>query len=373
MSRSVHILTHEFHPTTGGIGTYVEETAAAAAEAGLEVRVWAPGLDEGGYDPFPYQVNRVRMRGKQDWLCRFRMASALKKAFPEGRIPGTLLLAEPGPIRLWMYASFLGLPRSDRLMVIFHGSELLALSRHRRRRVRLRQLLLGTDCIGCVSGPVRKMALNLGPDISSRVALVPGAVRSAWTNLPAIPRENQPEPGILHVGRIHPRKGQLELVEAAGRLPDTWRQSVRIRLVGPVGHPRYLDQIQQRAAELSVRLSLEGRLPEAKLAEAYRTAAMLVLPSQPYRNSVEGLGLSLLEAQHFGCPVVGTRIGGIPEAMEEGKSGLIVSPSDPVALANAIKQLLEDPPSASTMGMNGSRFVRETFSWRKNIQRLGLA
>ncbi|MEX0325639.1 MAG: glycosyltransferase family 4 protein [Puniceicoccaceae bacterium] len=373
MSQPVHILTHEFHPITGGIGTYVEETANEAAEAGLPVTVWAPGPSPDDEDRFPFRVNRIRMRGKQDWLCRFRMASALKKAFPDGRIPGTLVLAEPGPIRLWMHAAPMGLPRPERLVVILHGSELLALSGHRRRRTRLRQLLLGTDCIGCVSGPVRKMALNLGPDISSRIALVPGAVRSAWSNLPAVPREIQTEPGILHVGRIHPRKGQLDLVEAAGRLPDTWRQSVRIRLVGPVGRPRYLERIKARAAELSVNVQHEGRLSEEGLAEAYRSAAMLVLPSQPYRSSVEGLGLSLLEAQHFGCPVIGTQVGGIPEAIEEGKSGLIVPPSDAQALANAIIRLLEDPPGASAMGMNGSRFVRETFSWAKNIHRLELA
>lgn len=369
----IHIPTHEFHPFTGGIGTYVEETARAAAAAGLNTTVWAPGSPGDDPERFPFRVNRIRMRGKQDWFCRLRMAAALKKAFPEGRVPGTLVLAEPGPIRLWMYASIAGLPKPDRLVIVLHGSEIAMLGRNSRRRARLQRLLEAADCVGCVSGPVRQMVLDLAPGAAGRIVMVPGAVRSAWRDLPPVPRRKRDVAEILHVGRIHPRKGQLELVEAAGRLPEALRRTIRVRLIGPVGRPRYLARIRERADALSVPLQLDGRLPEPGLQAAYEAAAVVALPSQVHGDSVEGLGLSLLEAQHFGCPVIGTRIGGIPEALLEGESGLLVPPGDAEALALALARLLEDPDAAATMGNNGARFVREAFSWQNNLRQLGLA
>lgn len=373
MPPPVHILTHEFHPFTGGIATYIEETARAAAESGLPVTVWAPGEATGDNERFPFTVRRVRMRGKQDWLCRWRLARALKQAFPAATIEGTLVLAEPGPIRLWMYQSLLNLPRPDRLVIILHGSEIMGLSRNPWRRAALRRLLAASDCIGCVSGPVMELVRRLAPETGKRLVRVPGAVRSAWSELPPRRREERAVGDILHVGRIHPRKGQLELVEAVGRLPASIRETVRVRLIGPTGRPAYLRRIEARATALSVNLQLDGRLPGDQLREAYETAALLTLPSQPYGNSVEGLGLSLLEAQHFGCPVLGSRIGGVPEAMLEGKSGLLVPPADVSALADGLAAVLSDPARAADMGLKGSEFVRANFSWHKNLQEMELA
>jgi glycosyltransferase involved in cell wall biosynthesis len=374
MAAEVQVLTHEFRPFTGGIGVYVEELARAAAGGGHKTTVWAPDYGASQADTFPFAVRRIRMRGKQDWLCRMRFAAALRKGFPNGHIPGTTILAEPGPIRLWMHHRFMRLPQAQRLVIIFHGSELRALSQKPRHRRLLVDLLARADCIGCVSGPVRAAVSELAPDVADKLVMVPGAVRSSWSGLPPVPRRN--EGGIreiLQVGRIHPRKGQLMLVEAIALLPDALRESIRVRLVGPVGRKAYAEALQTRIRELGLPVVVEGPVSEDGLRESYERAAVAVLPSQPFRDSVEGLGLALLEAQHFACPVIGTRLGGIPEALEEGSSGILVPPGSPRELARALEMLLSDPQRASDMGVAGARFVRNAFSWEANLCKLGIS
>ena len=374
MTGPVQFMTHEFQPFTGGIGVYVEEMARATATLGSETTVWAPGAagDQGA--SFPFAVRRINMRGKQDWLCRWRFAAAIRKGYPGGTIPGTTVLAEPGPLRLWMYSGLMRLPRPERMAIILHGSEIAALGGQSRSRQRLRSLLLQADYLGYVSSPVRERLEKLVPEARDKMVCVPGAVRTAWRSLSAVPRQEHPASlEILQVGRIHPRKGQLALVEAMGRLPLSLRESVKLRLIGPIGKPAYLEKVRALARDLELDVSVEGNLSVHALRLAYESASLLVMPSQPYKSSVEGLGIALLEAQHFGCPVIGTDVGGISEALKEGQSGLMVAPGDPASLAGAIQSLLNEPQKASTMGLAGSRFVRESFSWEMNVQRLGLA
>lgn len=369
MADCVQILTHEFLPFTGGIGVYVHETACALARTGVVTTVWAPDYGVRGGDNQPYRVNRVPMRGKQGWPCRWQMARALRAAFPDGRIPGTLILAEPGPIRLWMYQRMLGLPRPDRLVVILHGSEILGLSHLIHRRSLLRGLLGKAETIGVVSKAVAGLVGRAFPEVAPKTLLLHGAVRSAWQDLPAVPRcpETSPQE-VIQVGRISPRKGQLALVEAVSQLPAEVLSGLQVRLIGPVGRDRYARTIRARITSLSLPVEMAGVLPDAALRAAYERAHILVQPSQPYRSSIEGLGLSLLEAAHFGCPVIGTSIGGIPEALQEGQTGWLVPPSDPEALSRALLKLLRNPPEAARMGLAGAAFVRATFSWDQNAR-----
>jgi glycosyltransferase involved in cell wall biosynthesis len=92
-----------------------------------------------------------------------------------------------------------------------------------------------------------------------------------------------------------------------------------------------------------------------------------VLPS--YR---EALGLVILEAMALGRPVVASDVGGIPEMVEDGVTGLLVPPQDPVALGDAIVRLLTDHPLADILGRNGQRLVRERFCVERMIAAIEL-
>jgi glycosyltransferase involved in cell wall biosynthesis len=370
MTAPVQLLTHEYPPFTGGIGNYVRETALALSRAGADVTVWAPAYGQAPATDAdePFRVRRVPMRGSQGWSCRLRLAAALRRAFPGGRIPGGLILAEPGPIRLWLYARWLKLPRPDRLAVILHGSEIQSLSRLPRHRRLLRHLLAHSDGIGLVSRAVRELLEDHLPGLPSRTGVIPGAVRSDWQALAPVPfaaRSSAPRT-LLQVGRISPRKGQLDLLKAVSLLPAETRCNLRVRLVGPVGKAGYARLVSQLAASLDCEVTLDGLLDSRQLQAAYCQAFCLVMPSRPYRASLEGLGIALLEAAHFGCPVIGTEFGGIPEALQPGSTGLLVPPADPGSMALALQRLLAHSAMAARLGSEGAAFVRRRFSWDRN-------
>jgi glycosyltransferase involved in cell wall biosynthesis len=117
---------------------------------------------------------------------------------------------------------------------------------------------------------------------------------------------------------------------------------------------------------LSERVRHSRWIGRDELPSLYRSSGMLVLPSV----WEEPFGIPLVEAMASGLPVVATRVGGIPEIVEHGVTGLLVPPDDPDALAGAIAELLVDPSRARELGEAGRRRAEERFSWETVAERL---
>jgi glycosyltransferase involved in cell wall biosynthesis len=166
------------------------------------------------------------------------------------------------------------------------------------------------------------------------------------------------------VARLEPEKGHPTLLEAwprvlaavpnahllvvgeGSRLDDLRAQAASLGLLGSdPANPR---------SELGLRVVFTGRRDDVPAVTAALDVA--VLPS--YR---EAQGLSILEAMALSRPVVASAVGGIPEMIEDGRSGLLVPPRDPEALAAAIARLLLDHPYADTIGRAGRELVHERF------------
>jgi len=81
------------------------------------------------------------------------------------------------------------------------------------------------------------------------------------------------------------------------------------------------------------------------------------------RGDTEGLGVALLDAMSYGIPAIGTRVGGIPDIIEDDVSGLLVPPADPQALAEAIERVARDPAYAQRLADAGRERLRTHFSW----------
>jgi glycosyltransferase involved in cell wall biosynthesis len=82
----------------------------------------------------------------------------------------------------------------------------------------------------------------------------------------------------------------------------------------------------------------------------------------------EGFGISILEAMAVGIPVIATSVGGIPEFVTHDMTGLLVEPGNVIALAGAIKRVLENPEQARQMGLKGQEHVREKYGIAKVVQ-----
>ncbi len=119
-----------------------------------------------------------------------------------------------------------------------------------------------------------------------------------------------------------------------------------------------------RQLGLNGRVVMPGRVPEPDLHRAFHEANVLVLPSiVDKRGDTEGLGVVLIEAMAYRIPVIGSAIGGITDIISDGKTGLLVPPEDPAAIAAAIERIATDPALAERLALAGSQRVRERFGW----------
>lgn len=171
--------------------------------------------------------------------------------------------------------------------------------------------------------------------------------------LPEIPGE-EGAPSIAYVANLFPYKGHMDLVRATRKVADEF-PAARIILVG-----RDAGAMEAVRGEIG-RLSLAGHVFLAGLrqdaAEIIAASTFAVHPSHE-----EGFSNVILEAMAAAKAVVATRVGGNPEAVTDGETGILVPPGDPESLAEAMLSLLRDPARASAMGEAGRRRAMERFS-----------
>ena len=167
---------------------------------------------------------------------------------------------------------------------------------------------------------------------------------------------------VLFVGRHIERKGIRYLIEAAKYLPQ---DKFEIRIIG---EGDLTGQLKQQAAQYP-HVLFTGKLPAAELAREYREANVFVLPAiVDHKGDTEGLGVVLIEAMESGLPVIASDVGGIPDVVVDNVSGLLVPEKSPVALADAIKRLAEDPQLTVQLLEGARNRIAEHFTW-DNITR----
>ena len=164
---------------------------------------------------------------------------------------------------------------------------------------------------------------------------------------------------VLFVGWMLEAKGVRELLAAAARLPGA-----RFTLVGPE-EPSFTATIRADLDALGDRVRVLPAQPRAEIFRLYREADVFVLPT--WR---EGFPNVVIEAMAAGLPVVATPVGAIPEAVEDGKSGLLVPVRDAAALEAALRRLIDDPSLRRAMGEAARSRVESVFSYDSVLARL---
>lgn len=172
------------------------------------------------------------------------------------------------------------------------------------------------------------------------------------------------DPPILYVGRVESRKGVHVLVDAFEQVISKQRPNTRLRIVGPHSYwdeqpSPYYQALKERCAG-NPRIELRGpTFDDAELAAVYRDSACTIVPS----TFPEALGLTSLEAQASGVPVVVSNAGGLPETVDAGKSGLIVESGNATQLGEAVLSIIGNPDRRRAMGEAARAWVMQTFSW----------
>lgn len=160
---------------------------------------------------------------------------------------------------------------------------------------------------------------------------------------------------VLFVGRLIPRKGLTFLVEAAKRIVKEYSQTIFL-IVGDGPQKRHIIFSLDKK-KLKDNFVFLGDVNENVLPALYNCADVFVLPSIQ-----EGQGITLLEAQATAKPVVAFNVGGVPETVLNGETGLLTKP-DSHELADAVMKLLGSWSLRETIGSRGRRFVIDNFSW----------
>lgn len=167
---------------------------------------------------------------------------------------------------------------------------------------------------------------------------------------------------IACVARLVRRKGISDLIEAVAELSNV---SLWIAGDGP-----RRDALERHASEHAPKaVQFLGEVPHGGLPQLYSDCDLFCLPSIYIEDEgdVEGLGLVFLEAQTFGVPVIGTRSGGIPEALADGETGFLVDERAPQQIAERITQLRDDPELYEAFSSRAESFVAERFSWERCV------
>jgi glycosyltransferase involved in cell wall biosynthesis len=173
---------------------------------------------------------------------------------------------------------------------------------------------------------------------------------------------------VLFVGRLVRRKGAEDLLRAFKALEKEVPDAT-LEIVGD-GPERV--RLEKLATELGLGGSVRflGTMRGDPLYKMYSASDVFVMPSVTLHNDVEGFGTVFLEAGLFGKPSVGTFSGGIPEAIVDGQTGLLVHEGNVTELARALNRLLLDRTLAQSLGENARKRVLERFTWAESTKEL---
>jgi glycosyltransferase involved in cell wall biosynthesis len=375
-----------------GIGRYCADLASGLVELGHDVVVLTndeigPG-DSALCEPYRVEVLGASPQTRFDrWKRRQQVRARIAALTPD-----FLLVGDPlghSVVAGWTGKSF------PRVCPIFHGTELAVWGRMLRRGARspraawrtyaLRRYLRSAHTSICNSRFTLRLLHEFLPD-SSRECVVYPCVSEMMVMRPVVPgarpellRRLGPADGsatvLLTVARISDRKNQLGVIEALDRLTRSGAGSFHYAIVGNTDaseHRSYRQRLEERieTGGLSGRVTfIEGATEEDKI--AYLDACdIFIMLSRTVGDSVEGFGISAIEASCRGRPVVVSDQGGMPETVLDGCTGFVVSPDHPARLTEILASLAKNRDQGHQMGEAGRRFVLENFTPRITASRL---
>ena len=264
--------------------------------------------------------------------------------------------------------------------VILYGSDLCDLRRNYRRsrfkRMIARRLLGDAAVLVTISrwtaNLAREVLVELDLDRSIPSVRVVSLGSDPTMFRPGIDPTNfrrergLPEgPWIVTVARLELYKGADVVIRALRLLVENGRD-LRYAVVGE-GPARAELEALARSEGVADRVHFLGAVPDNSLPEAYALADIYAGMTRQTEREVEGFGISLVEAQACGKPVVAGRGGGTADAVRDGETGLLVDPLDPGAVAAAVNDLLGDSIRAAAMGAAGRQAVERYYNWDRVI------
>ena len=368
MSKLV-LLGYDYPPNDGGISRLSASLVEGLARAGQAVQVLTLcGDGRAGPERPPLPTTEVPRGGWRRDLATLRFILRQPR--------DAVLLASlwnPEASLAWLAG------RSGQLWVMAHGNEVMpyppglrfAFKRWLRRRVlaSARAVICNSRyterLVQAASPRARTVAIPLGVDAQRFHSPLDKAQARARFDLPPQARV------VLSVSRLNAYKGHDTVLRALAALPAAQRQAVCYVVAGKGEH---LHALQALADELGLAGCVRwlGYVGEDELPTLYAASDLFVLCTRedPRERGVEGFGLAFLEAQAAGVPVLGTRAGGIPDAVEEGRGGWLVAQDDIAAVRDHLAWLVEEPALYAAQGLAARQRAAQECGWDIYVDRV---
>lgn len=361
----ITVLAYDYPPNDGGISRLGAGIVEGFVRCGWtpEAITLKPGGHEGPARPAAAHCEVSRQRG-------WREAGTLAHLLRTPRVRPIIATA-------WNpEGSVAALTGRARLTILAHGNELMNYD-GRPVKARLRRWVLGrAHCVVCNSAYTQRLVQEIAPDART-VIINPavdaarfqyGAGQAAARKLFALPEGKRI---VLSVSRLDAMKGHETVLKALAGLAPQRRAGL---LYVIAGKGAYAETLKEAARRLGVaeQVRFAGFVPEEMLPALYTAADLFALCSveDRARRAVEGFGMVFSEAQAAGLSVVGTRSGGIPDAVSEGEGGWLVAEEDAAAVRLHLEALADDPSRYREEGERGrARVIREN-SWDGYMQKL---
>ncbi|HLZ01629.1 MAG TPA: glycosyltransferase family 4 protein [Bradyrhizobium sp.] len=364
------MLTSEFAPVRGGIGTYAREVARAASALGADIEVIAPdyGRDNTVEDRrLPFEVRRFAggLHSMRDLPSKIRLA---RRSMASGQYDVVHAADWPFfiPVALSQHLT------DGRIFMSVHGTEI------NETQTLLKRLAI--KCTG-VFGLRTEIIANsryTGELFRERFAVeaqrvhaIPLGVSEFWFGERKDRAATRAAYGIpperivmVTVARITRRKGHPATLAALSDLSRELRNHLTWLVIGPDGEADYVRELRSLAGSISCDMRFMGALPDHEIRDIYGAADFFCLTGvHDPSGRVEGFGLVYLEAGAGRLPSVATSIGGVPDAVLAGRSGLLVQSSID-DIARAITKLAENADLRSALGAGALAHARE-LSWAR--------
>lgn len=368
---NILVLTWNYPPVVGGIEQVAHHTASGLRARGHDVRIVAPALPPD--TPDAAEAGLPVCRAARPGIPRFLVHAVLtgSRLIRESRPDVLLCPSLTSAPAAWLLSRRFRIPYA----VQIHGSDILL--PRRAYQLAIAPLLSGTRMLFANSRNTADLLERRGLDPARIRVVCPGVTpppppsAQPSAEILRLLEETSGRPTLVTVGRLIRRKGILEFIAQTlpllrERIPDLLYLVVGGEAKASLIHQERIgqplaDAIRNGRHENHVKRL--GRLSDADLDRVYRRANLFVLPCLDDPHDVEGFGIVILEAALQGVPAVATRCGGIPDAIADGASGVLVPPGDPRALADAIAGLLRDPARTKELGANARRRTLAEFTW----------
>jgi phosphatidyl-myo-inositol dimannoside synthase len=364
------LLTSEFAPITGGIGTYAREIAVAATGLGADVTLVAPDYGRNnGADARSLPFSVLRFKGGAHSMRDLPSKIMLARGHVAAGHFDVVHAAD------WPFFIPVALARGltpARILMTVHGTEINETQTPLKR--------LAIRCAGVFGKRTtvtansrftrdlfrRRFAIDAG-----RIHAIPLGVSEFWFGEPAARDATRKAQGIaadrivmITVARLTRRKGHLMALSALAALPPGLRDRLTWLVVGPDGESDYVLELRGAAASLDCDIRFLGRLPDSEIRDLYGASDFFCLTGLPESSGrVEGFGLVYLEAGAAGLPSLATDIGGVGDAVTGDQTGLLVPPS-PDRIAEALTRLASDAAARSALA-EGSLEHSRHLSWKR--------